>query len=94
MILNFIKKLPMILKAKLSKRQLTEDWQIERKKICDICPMNSLNYKKEKKAWYKFWNILNFKEPFCVHCGCELILKQKEEMEECPEGKWGKHFEE
>lgn len=36
--------------------------------------------------------ILNGKAPFCRVCGCELLLKQKEELEKCPKGKWGREL--
>lgn len=85
-------KLKRIFLAKLSTRcDHSEDFQLERKKICDTCPFNSLNTDKgEKKLRYRILSFLNGHRPFCKICGCELLLKQKEELEECPKGKWGK----
>lgn len=82
-------KLPKILILKLqSRKPHDQQFAIDRKKICDSCPLNSKNYNREKGLWYKMWDMLNFKEPFCTVCGCELHLKQGEIMEQCPEGKW------
>lgn len=93
MILKSIQKIFAIAKAKIKKRQPhTEDWQIERKKICDGCEFNSKNYNKKKNLWYRIWELLNLNEPFCKICKCELHLKQQFELEECDKGKWKQHI--
>lgn len=85
-----IQKLIKIIKAKLQKtKPHTEDWQIEREKICDVCPYNSSN----AGAKNMMYDIINRKNEYCMECGCELHLKQQFELESCPIGKWKEHVE-
>lgn len=58
-------------------------WYRERLKICSECPLNSINVTNKKGWWYRMWNILNFKKPFCTVCGCEIKAKISEQFEKC-----------
>jgi hypothetical protein len=78
--MNIIK----ILKAKLRNKNklLGEKWYNDRINACNSCPLNSINTNK-KNLWYRFWDLLNFKKPFCTVCGCEIKAKASEKLEEC-----------
>lgn len=61
---------------------MNEVWYRERMSICKECPFNSRNVSK-KGIWYRFWDVLNFKEPFCVICGCEIAAKASVKEQKC-----------
>lgn len=78
-----------IIKAKLrNKNKITDKWYHDRMKICNQCPLNSMNIESKAGLKYWFWKILNIGKTFCTKCGCELEAKTSEEMEKCPKGKW------
>lgn len=83
--LNMINKLIIIIRAKFrdKDKMMINEWYVDRISKCGICPYNSKNVKNRKSIWYKMWNILNFKKPFCTICGCEIKAKASEELENC-----------
>jgi hypothetical protein len=88
-ILAFIKKTPMIIRAKIRNKKRLQglSWYKKRLEICADCPFNSKN-KQEKTARYYLLSVLNLRNDFCTDCGCELKAKASEELEACPQGKW------
>lgn len=88
---KILKKIKTIIIAKTRNKSIIKDeWYLDRLEICGSCPLNSKNIKIRKNFKYWFWNLLNLKKPFCTVCGCEIKAKASEEMEKCPEGKWGR----
>lgn len=82
-------KIVRIIRAKFrNKDKIQDSFYKERLEICKQCPLYSKNTKGVKNLKYKFWDLVNFKKPFCTVCGCEIKAKASEEMETCPEGKW------
>lgn len=84
-------KIIRIIRSKFrDKSTIKDQWYLDRMETCNGCPLNSKNTKLTKNFKYWILNILNLKKPFCTVCGCELEAKASEEMEKCPEGKWGR----
>ena len=64
-----------------------EEWYIKRLKTCEGCIFNSKN-KKDKTFKEKVLYFLNFFNPFCTLCGCEIKAKASEIREKCEINKW------
>lgn len=89
-----IKNIKDIIKAKFftNKKKMNKvDWYVERKSICNKCPLNSKNISKTKwtKRMWVLW-VMNFFKQFCSKCGCEILAKISLPFSECPHNppKW------
>lgn len=87
--IEFIKKIPTIIKAKIrdKKRLSNLEWYKKRLEICSECPLNSKRTQKKNIRYYLL-SMVNLRKDFCTDCGCELKAKASEELESCPQGKW------
>ena len=68
-----INKVKTIIRAKLYSKYAmkNEEWYKDRLEACRKCELNSIN-KKEKSIREKLLFFLNFLNPFCTVCGCEI----------------------
>lgn len=84
-------KIIRIIRSKIrNKDKIKDEFYHRRMKICKECPLYSDNLVENKNLKYWFFKILNLNENFCTICGCESKAKASEELESCPEGKWGR----
>lgn len=94
-------KIPYLaIKSRLEYSEVLTDRQVERLKICKVCPYNSDNNKDitiAESIMYRVNKILNSimrvkvtEDSICTICTCNLIFKSSQEDPEnmCPENKW------
>lgn len=65
-----------IAKSKFSNKDNLSSWYKERLKICQECPLNSVN--KPRKDWTmqeRAWVAANLGKPTCLACKCEITAK-------------------
>lgn len=93
-------KIFRILKSRLKKKK-EEDWILERREACRVCPFNSKNMEKipwNKKMLIKLSNFYSYitgnldedNLGSCTKCGCSVFYGSAEITEECPDNRWKK----
>lgn len=87
--------LQMRYKALTTKDKDLPEWVLERRRISKDSPHNSKNipFKNRGFMWY-FWSVLNFFQPFCIHCGCSIKALSLSPFDECVPGEWPELTEE
>lgn len=91
-------KLLRIIRSRFKKTK-EEQWMLDRREACRVCPFNSKNV--EKIPWRKriiiklsdfySWITGNSDEDNlgnCLKCGCSLYYKQQEKTEICEDNRW------
>jgi hypothetical protein len=92
---SWMKKIISIIKAKYYSRVNQaklekEQWYKDRIKTCNDCPLQSDNFQNKKGIMFNIIRVLNFNNPFCTICGCEIKAKASSQIEDCPKNKWEK----
>lgn len=86
-----IKKVTNIVEAYTTSDDISEQWQLDRQKICNECDRNTKNGAEISATVALRNNLVAPNSDTCAECTCPLKKKIKVGGSSCPIGKWGEY---